>query len=192
MMNVYEMSNNEFEVLVKRAKDYNEVKDFIESVGYQEWMDNYSDADEGEPMSEGEIEEIDEILNEIFNEAHDEDAGKNNPVKGLKEEIGMTIPEFAEYFGIPQRTVLSWNCGDRECAEYLVNLMRYKAEKEGLIGGGRWEKKVHDGVRQLVYDDEIFAGYDGSEMGVVELWKTLKKEFPSFSNFWGFKKAVKK
>lgn len=197
MMNTYNMTNEEFEMLVKSAKNYNEVKDFIENIGYQEWMDNYSDAEEGETMSEREIEEIDEILTEIFEAAHDEDDGEYNAVKELKEEIGMTISEFAEYFGIPQRTVLSWNCGDRECATYLVDLMRYKAEKEGLIGNNcTWTYASYDGSsKQIIGETKsgIFpTGFGGDELSVVEMWEAVKEQHPEADNYAEFKKVCLK
>lgn len=52
--------------------------------------------------------------------------------KDLREQSGMTRPEFAKYFGIPYRTVQSWELGDRQCPEYLLNLMQYKLEKEKI------------------------------------------------------------
>lgn len=53
--------------------------------------------------------------------------------KELRERSGMTRPEFAEYFGIPYRTVQSWELGDRKCPEYLISLMEYKLRKENII-----------------------------------------------------------
>jgi DNA-binding transcriptional regulator YiaG len=45
----------------------------------------------------------------------------------------MTQKEFAEYFGIPKRTIENWDEGIRECPEYLFKLMEYKLTKEGII-----------------------------------------------------------
>ena len=50
--------------------------------------------------------------------------------KDLREHSGMTRTQFAKYFGIPYRTVQSWELGDRQCPEYLLNLMQYKLENE--------------------------------------------------------------
>ena len=46
--------------------------------------------------------------------------------KTLRTESGMTRRQFAEYFGIPYRTVQSWELGDRQCPSYLLELMQYK------------------------------------------------------------------
>lgn len=53
--------------------------------------------------------------------------------KELREASGMTRPQFAEYFGIPYRTIQNWELGLRECPEYLLDLMEYKLKNEALI-----------------------------------------------------------
>ncbi len=54
--------------------------------------------------------------------------------KELREMYGMTRQEFARYFGIPYRTVQSWELGDRKCPDYLVRLIRHKLEREKAKG----------------------------------------------------------
>lgn len=56
-------------------------------------------------------------------------------VKKLREEAGMSQIQFIKYFDIPKRTVQSWEYEERKCPDYLLALMRYKLEKEGLIKG---------------------------------------------------------
>ena len=51
----------------------------------------------------------------------------------LRETSGMTQRAFADYFGIPKRTVENWDEGARKCPDYLLDLMRYKLENEGII-----------------------------------------------------------
>lgn len=50
----------------------------------------------------------------------------------LRKESGMTQQAFSEYFGIPKRTIESWESG-RECRDYLIDLMFYKLVLEGII-----------------------------------------------------------
>lgn len=61
-------------------------------------------------------------------------------IKELRKASGMTRTEFAEYFGIKYRTVQSWevSCESnaRPCPPYLLNLMKYKLEKEGFLKAG--------------------------------------------------------
>ena len=54
-------------------------------------------------------------------------------IKELRKAAGMTQQAFAEYFGFSKRAVESWEGGKRACPDYLLNLIRYKLEKEGKI-----------------------------------------------------------
>lgn len=54
-------------------------------------------------------------------------------IKQLREAAHMTQKAFAEYFGIPKRTLENWEGGQRECPAYLLDLMEYKLENEGMI-----------------------------------------------------------
>lgn len=54
-------------------------------------------------------------------------------IKELRELTGMKRTKFAEYFGIPYRTMQDWELGKSDIAPYLLDLMRYKLEKEGII-----------------------------------------------------------
>lgn len=51
----------------------------------------------------------------------------------LRQAAGMTQKAFAEYFGISKRAIESWEGGKRRCPDYLLDLMKYKLEKENLI-----------------------------------------------------------
>ena len=54
-------------------------------------------------------------------------------VKELRSLTGMTRQSFADFFKIPYRTVENWERGDRECPEYLFELMIYKLKNENMI-----------------------------------------------------------
>ncbi|MBR6524544.1 MAG: helix-turn-helix domain-containing protein [Clostridia bacterium] len=54
-------------------------------------------------------------------------------VKELRATANMTQKAFSEYFGISKRTVESWEGGQRNCPDYLLDLMKYKLEHEGII-----------------------------------------------------------
>lgn len=51
----------------------------------------------------------------------------------LREETGMNRKKFAEYFGIPYRTMQDWELGKRRTPEYLLRLMEYKIHTEKLL-----------------------------------------------------------
>ncbi len=57
----------------------------------------------------------------------------------LRKQTGMNRREFAEYFGIPYRTVQDWELGNRQMPEYLFRLMVYKITVEGLGKAGKKE-----------------------------------------------------
>lgn len=53
----------------------------------------------------------------------------------MRKNAGMSRKEFAEYFGIPYRTVQDWELGNRKMPEYLFCLMEYKLSMESLKKG---------------------------------------------------------
>lgn len=56
-------------------------------------------------------------------------------IKQIRLLTGMNRKQFAEYFDIPYRTVEDWEAGRAKCASYLLSLIVYKLEKEGLLNG---------------------------------------------------------
>lgn len=57
----------------------------------------------------------------------------NTSIFQMRIAAVMSRKEFAEYFGIPYRTIQSWELGDRLCPDYLLELMLYKLQKENII-----------------------------------------------------------
>lgn len=53
-----------------------------------------------------------------------------NNIKEIRTESGMNQGQFAKYFNIPLRTLQHWEAGTRSCPEYLLELIKYKIEKE--------------------------------------------------------------
>ena len=58
---------------------------------------------------------------------------ENATFKELRQQSGMSMKKYAEYFTIPYRTVQDWEYGKRGCLPYILDLMRYKLEKENII-----------------------------------------------------------
>ncbi len=54
-------------------------------------------------------------------------------IKELRTLSKMTQQEFADYFGMSKRSVESWEGGQRQCPDYLINLIEYKLQNEKLI-----------------------------------------------------------
>lgn len=57
----------------------------------------------------------------------------SNRIQSMRTASGMTRNQFAEYFGLPYRTLQAWELGDREAPQYVTDLIEYKLKKEGLI-----------------------------------------------------------
>lgn len=60
---------------------------------------------------------------------------RGKEVKELREKMGMNRREFSDYYGIPYRTVQDWEAEKRELSEYLLRLMKYRAEVEDMMKG---------------------------------------------------------
>lgn len=56
-------------------------------------------------------------------------------LEAARAQSGMTQKEFANYFGIPYRTVQDWFAGRRKMPEYVLRLMLYKLEIEKKVTG---------------------------------------------------------
>ncbi|MCQ2537257.1 MAG: helix-turn-helix domain-containing protein [Lachnospiraceae bacterium] len=54
----------------------------------------------------------------------------------LRNATGMNRRQFSDYYGIPYRTVQDWEAGKRTMPEYVIELMKYKAEQEGILPQG--------------------------------------------------------
>ena len=54
-------------------------------------------------------------------------------LRAMRKEADMTQRQFAGYFGIPIRTLEDWERGIRHMPDYLVRLLVYKMEMEGLV-----------------------------------------------------------
>ena len=50
----------------------------------------------------------------------------------LRKQAGMNRKQFAEYFGIPYRTMQDWELGNRQMPDYLLRLMAYKIGMENI------------------------------------------------------------
>lgn len=69
----------------------------------------------------------------------------------MRKETGLNRKEFAEYFGIPYRTVQDWELGNRQMPEYLFRLMEYKIRIENLAK--KWKDySVDDKLSEVDYD----------------------------------------
>ncbi|MBP3337804.1 MAG: helix-turn-helix domain-containing protein [Lachnospiraceae bacterium] len=72
-------------------------------------------------------------------------------LKKLREDMGLSRKEFAEYYGIPLRTVEDWEAKKRKMPTYLLRLMLYKAEYE-KINKEKKSEKIENGNVNIITD----------------------------------------
>lgn len=54
-------------------------------------------------------------------------------IRIIREQTELNRKEFAEYFGIPLRTIEEWEAGRRTPPEYVPRLMEYRIKYEELM-----------------------------------------------------------
>ena len=74
-------------------------------------------------------------------------------IKELRLSTRMTQREFAGYFNIPLRTIENWETGKRNPPEYVVELIRYKIEKEENMNRAKLLNEIKDNM----YWESMFA-----------------------------------
>ena len=50
----------------------------------------------------------------------------------VREKSGMNRKDFAEWLGIPYRTISDWEHGERKMPDYVMRLIAYKVRMEFL------------------------------------------------------------
>lgn len=54
-------------------------------------------------------------------------------IKEMRQATNMTQKAFAEYFGIPRRTIEDWETEKRQPPKYVEDLIEYKLKNEKLL-----------------------------------------------------------
>ena len=90
-------------------------------------------------------------------------------IKDLRHKAGMTQKKFGEYLNIPKRTIENWDSGDRNPPIYLVELIKYKLEKEKMI-----MNKIVEEAKRLNevngYHEYIPDLHEGEIVKLNDLW----------------------
>lgn len=55
-------------------------------------------------------------------------------IKDLRERYQLTRAQFSELFGIPLRTVQSWELGERSCPVWVFGMLEELLEAKRLSG----------------------------------------------------------
>lgn len=101
-----------FSKLFDEVKEYSDVDMYIAERGWQEWMDDYSSPDSSDAS------EIASILARIYELAH-MDLGQ------LRSETRLSATAFSKLYGIPTRTMQSWEYKERRTPDYALRFISY-------------------------------------------------------------------
>ena len=74
-----------------------------------------------------------DVKNTILEQNFESPYPRKYDILQLREKTEMNRKEFAQYFGIPYRTLENWETDVNHCPRYLYNLIEYKLKKEGII-----------------------------------------------------------
>ena len=72
-------------------------------------------------------------------------------IKELRESTGMNRKEFCKYFQIPYRTVTEWELDNRHAPEYVLRLLEYYIQNEGLA-----KKEVTDECSEMEERGDLY------------------------------------
>lgn len=104
-------------------------------------------------------------------ESREELRNQTEAMKRIRERTGMNRREFSDYTGIPLRTLEDWESGRRRMADYMLRLLAYRVQFEGV--NSRKEKNVHiiqdeDGKSIVIINDIRFKGKKKIDWNEVE------------------------
>lgn len=63
-----------------------------------------------------------DLLGEFFRSLGYE-TDEKNLIAAMREDTGMSRPQFSKTYNIPKRTLESWEWGEREAPEYVIDLL---------------------------------------------------------------------
>lgn len=123
-------------------------------------------------------------------------------IRKLRNKTRMTQKEFGEYLNIPQRTIENWEGGQRKPAEYIVELIKYKIEKERLgmlrlietdhgVTTELFEGTLEEVVEYLKENEDLYnwilnedAEAEQPELKNIETLRDLEYELKKIDHDW--------
>lgn len=104
-------------------------------------------------------------------------------IKGMRKEMQLNRKNFAEYFGIPIRTIEDWEAGRRKPPEYLTRLMEYRIGYEKIMKENKMRSQISernvtiiadaDGRKIVLINDKKFKGADKKDWKEIEEYLSI-------------------
>ena len=125
----------------------------------------------------------------------------NELLKLARKKAGMSQTEFAGYFRMPVKTLRHWEINERKVPDYLLRLMLYKLEMEGLVQRFEYTFELAWKVLQdlLLYKGyEFMLGPNGTmkmafEDGLItdhDNWRKMAKSRNTLSHVYDEEEAI--
>lgn len=54
-------------------------------------------------------------------------------IREIRQSTGLSQAKFCEALNIPKRTLQDWEQGQRQCPEYVVELIAYRVKNDPMI-----------------------------------------------------------
>ena len=54
----------------------------------------------------------------------------NITIKEIRTLTGLSQAKFSKKYNIPQRTIESWEAGNRHCPDYVIELLEYRVRAD--------------------------------------------------------------
>lgn len=116
-----------FARLLDISNKFEDSQEFIESIGWQSWMDKETKDADKTFVNADEITRNLELIHEL----------SRLDFKGLRKRINLSMAKTAVAYQIPLRTIEDWDAGARSITPYVLKLLKYTVfihEKEGDDG----------------------------------------------------------
>ena len=105
--------------LILSAKNYENCEEFVREIGWEPWMEEFTEVADDEIQSERELGNINKVLKEAFEKAH----SNIQPAKVIRNRTGLKRKAFCEKYGIPLRTMEDWEAGKSKAPQYVMDLL---------------------------------------------------------------------
>lgn len=70
--------------------------------------------------------------------------GQAEVFRAIRDQTGMNRKDFAEWLGIPYRTMQEWELGRRVMPDYVLKLVDYKVQNELAKGNLKKSKQINN------------------------------------------------
>lgn len=91
--------------------------------------------------------------------------------KEMRQLSGMTQQKFADFFGIPKRTIEDWDAGKSTCKPYLVELLAYR-----IMNQNNDFERCYFNMKDLRLaagmTQKVFREYFGFTVSTLEAWES--------------------